>query len=312
MDAEARGELFHERAKEWAQTLAPAVVRAVRESEAVVLLAPMGMAPVAHLVAAETGVPWVIVNGSFYIGPDSPRRLEEDFSPTIVSTIRYFRATLDTASLVLHGTWSVFDYGHANLPENHHYVGPLMWEPPPPVPTYIDQPSDPWVLVTLSSLTQNDVPLAQAALDALADRPVRTLVTVGHGRSSADLSSIPGNAWIETYVPHTAVLQRGILCISHGGAGAVMKALWHGVPLVLAPWGGLDRPGVAARAERLGVARVIPSAKVASETLVQIIDEVVTGERYREAAERVSHELRRQDPIRTACSYVEVLKEKVG
>jgi len=46
------------------------------------------------------------------------------------------------------------------------------------------------------------------------------------------------------------------LVISHAGHGIVMKALYHGVPMILVPW-GRDQPGVAARAEALGVATVI-------------------------------------------------------
>ena len=71
-----------------------------------------------------------------------------------------------------------------------------------------------------------------------------------------EISDIPANAHLEQTVPHSAVLQRGQLLVSHAGHGSVMKALWHGRPTVLMPW-GREQPGVAARAQALGVAEVV-------------------------------------------------------
>ena len=42
---------------------------------------------------------------------------------------------------------------------------------------------------------------------------------------------------LEQTVSHSAVLERGVLMVSHAGHGSVMKALWHGRPMVLVPWG---------------------------------------------------------------------------
>ena len=37
-------------------------------------------------------------------------------------------------------------------------------------------------------------------------------------------------------MPHSAVLKRSGLLVSHAGHGIVAKALYFGVPMVLVPW----------------------------------------------------------------------------
>jgi UDP:flavonoid glycosyltransferase YjiC (YdhE family) len=75
------------------------------------------------------------------------------------------------------------------------------------------------------------------------------------------------------------VLQRSRLLLSHAGHGPVTKALWHGVPMVLVPW-GRDQPGVAARAEDLGVARAIARDELSESSLTEALKEVMADSRY--------------------------------
>ena len=92
---------------------------------------------------------------------------------------------------------------------------------------------------------------------------------------------------------------------SHAGHGSVMKALWHGVPMVLVPW-GRDQPGVAARAQRLEVALVIPRKELSATAVAAAVQEVTTNSAYREAARRHSARLRLSDPVAVACEALEV------
>jgi len=93
------------------------------------------------------------------------------------------------------------------------------------------------------------------SIAGLAGVPARILATVGpHVREA--LGPLTPNARVEQFVPHSAVLTRARLMVGHAGHGSVMRALWHGVPMVLVPW-GRDQGGVAARASHLGVAAVV-------------------------------------------------------
>jgi len=251
--------------------------------------------------------PWAVVNSTFYIGPHPPRPVEDDIGPRALPLVKRYAELLEAPDLVLHATDQVFDYSFDRLPSRHQYVGPLgIWEPARERPSYLDEPGDPWILVSISSQRQDDLALADAALQALADAPVRVLVTLGPEHDPSELSSRPANARVEKTVSHSAVLERAVLLVSHAGHGTVMKALWQGKPMVLIPW-GRDQPGVAARAEALGVAEVVPRAQASAETIGAAVKRSLTNQAMAATAARHSARLRATDPAATAAAHLESL-----
>src|SRR5207253_5783933 len=220
--------------------------------------------------------------------------------------LRYARL-IEAADMVLHATDPVFDFSFDRLPARHHYVGPLgLWEPRLDTPSYLEEPGDPWVLVSISSQLQDDLPLAEAALRALADKRVRAVLTVGPDHRAEEISIRPGNAHIEQTVPHSAVLKRGALLVSHAGHGSVMKALWEGRPMVLMPW-GRDQPGVAARAHALGVAEVVRRSGDPEAALEGAIERVLASSAMKRAAGEHSLRLQGTDPPALAATLLESL-----
>ena len=304
LEPSAQGELVRQRLTTWSGELAPAVQRLIRERKPDLLLTSLFGVSVAHMASSESKLPWCVINSTFYVGPNPPRNLEQDFAARAVPLFQYFVPILSQARLVLHATDQIFDYEYADLPAAHHYVGPLIWEAAAPIPTYLDEPGNPWVLATLSSQLQDDIPIAQTVLRALAHQPVRVFLTMGSGHRLPELSDVPDNARIEQYVPHSKVLQRSRLLISHAGHGSVMKALWYGVPMVLVPW-GRDQPGVAARAERLGIAKVVAREELTHERLVNIVKAVMENEDIQAAARDAAKRLQKQNPVVTACELLE-------
>ncbi len=304
LEPTAQGELVLQRTEAWSNELAAAVAPLVREQEPDVVVTSLFGVGVAREACRPAGLPWCAINSTFYVGPNPPRDLDSDFSPRAAPLFRYFLPVLTEATLVLHATDRVFDSYHDHLTPTNHYVGPLIWEAPAPVPAYVGQAGDPWVLVTLSSQQQDDIDLAQAALQALAAQPVRVLLTIGPGHELSEIGAIPGNARVEQYVPHSRVLERAALLLSHAGHGSVMTALWYGVPMVRIPW-GRDQPGVAARAEHLGAARIVARRGLSADGLAAAIQSALTDARLRDAARDASQRLRRQDPVAVACALLE-------
>jgi len=251
--------------------------------------------------------PWAVINSTFYVGPNPPRPIEEDVGPRAIPLIRRYAELLEAADLVLHATDPVFDYSFAGLPSRHHYVGPLgIWEPPHERLAYLDEPGDPWILVSISSQRQDDIRLAEAAVEALASQPFRVLVTLGPEHDPSELAGHPPNARIVKTVSHGAVLERAELLVGHAGHGTVMKALWQGKPMVLIPW-GRDQPGVAARAKALGVAEVVPRAESTAETIGAAVRRSIANEEMRRNAARHSARLRATDPPAKAAALLESL-----
>jgi MGT family glycosyltransferase len=289
---------------EWASDTARVVAGALIELQPDVLVTSLFGVEV--LDALSPDCPWAVINSTFYVGPGAPRPLEQDFGPRALPLIANYGTLLGAADLVLHATDQVFDLGFDALAPRHHYVGPLgVWEPASEVPDYLVAPGAPWVLVTISSQLQDDLPLAEAALASLADKPVRVLLTVGPDHEPNQVVA-PANARVERTVSHAAVLDHGTLLVSHAGHGSVMKALWHGRPMVLVPW-GRDQPGVAARAEALGVARIVARESCTAEALAGAIDLALGDETMRDAAASHRDRLRATDPPGAAASLLETL-----
>ena len=304
-DIHAAGPIIEQRMAEWAGEAAQPIGRAIaqRRPDAVVT----SLFGVEVVQRAEPRCPWAVINGTFYLGPNPPRPIEEDVGVRAVPLLSRYARLVTAADMVLHATDPVFDYCFDGLPPSHHYVGPLgIWEPTMDPPTYLDQPGDPWVLVSISSQIQDDVPLAQAALRALGDKPVRVVATLGPDHRAEEITDIPPNAHVEQVISHAAVLERGKLLVSHAGHGSVMKALWYGRPMVLMPW-GRDQPGVAARAKALGVAEVAQRGEKAEAELADAVDRVLADPDMQNTARVHADRLRKTDPPRLAASLLESL-----
>ena len=304
-DLAAAGSLVSEAMTEWARDIARPTADAVRRYRPDAMLT--SLFGVEALYVLSPSVPWAVVNSTFAIGGEPEPALEKDFGPRAIPLIARYRSLLDSASLVLHATDPVFDLGGVRLPSHHRYVGPLgIWEPDVKPLRWLDEPGDPWILLTISSQLQDDLGLADAALPALANFPVRVLLTLGPGHVREELASIPPNARLESVVSHAQVLGRAELLISHAGHGSVMKALWFGRPMVLVPW-GRDQPGVAARAEALGVAVVVPPDSVSAQTLSTVVESALADDQMRTRAEEHGVRLRATDPVATAVDALEAL-----
>jgi hypothetical protein len=93
---------------------------------------------------------------------------------------------------------------------------------------------------------------ARGLLGRLRDRLVRPLVLgVVKKAFLPPLNRVRaevGAARLQRFVPHGPLLERAVCAMTHGGMGATQKALVHGVPVCVVPF-GRDRLEVARRVE---------------------------------------------------------------
>jgi UDP:flavonoid glycosyltransferase YjiC (YdhE family) len=304
----APGAFGHLPLRMWAEACLPAVCALASDFRPQVVVSQLFTAELARLTKAACGVRWCCINPAYYFGPDSLRPFEADFAAPWEPKKDQGRA-IGEADLVLHATDALFDPPPPSFPRHHHHVGPLMWEPTSEAPTYLDAPGALWALVTVSSESQpEEMALARTALRTLAEFPVRVVLTLSARHPRDELGSVPANARVEQFVPHSAVLTRSDLLVSHAGHGVVAKALYYGVPMVLVPW-GRDQPGVAARAAALGVAEVIARHDLTALRLSAAIQRVFGTPRYRENAARIARHLQAQDAVAIARARIEALLE---
>jgi MGT family glycosyltransferase len=159
------------------------------------------------------------------------------------------------ADVVLAYTAEPFEYPRSDWPAKVRLVGPGLWEPAAEPPAWLASLERPVVLVTCSTLFQNDRRLAEVACEAFAGEPFDVVITT----ADVDASTLtpPPNVRIERFVPHSPVLERAACVVCHAGMGITQKALAHGVPVVAVPF-GRDQPEVARRVEVCGAGVRLP------------------------------------------------------
>jgi MGT family glycosyltransferase len=114
----------------------------------------------------------------------------------------------------------------------------------------------PLVVVGLSSTYMRQEGLLERILAGLATLPVHVLATTGPELDPAEVRA-PAGIELRRYVPHSGVLPRADLVITHAGTGTLMAAAAHGVPSICIPL-GRDQPTNATRAADLGIAVALP------------------------------------------------------
>jgi MGT family glycosyltransferase len=186
------------------------------------------------------------------------------------------------APLVLSTTATPFEYPRSDLPENVLMIGACDWDPPADPPEWLSQLERPVVLVTTSTLYQGDEELVTTAFAALADEPVEVVATLPS--SDPRQFELPANGRVESYLPHGLVLERAACAITHGGMGGTQKALAHGVPVCVVPF-GRDQSEVARRVEVSGAGTRLPAKRLTVDRLRVKVREAMA---MAEGAQRVA------------------------
>lgn len=114
----------------------------------------------------------------------------------------------------------------------------------------------------------------RTALDAVADLPVRALLTTGRSIEAGSLGAIPANVHVEQWVPQREVLPRAAAVVCHGGSGTLLGALAAGLPLVVIGLGA-DQPhnGELVATAGAGLALTKPDASALRAAIQRALNE---------------------------------------
>lgn len=187
------------------------------------------------------------------------------------------------------------------LPTNHRYIGPDMWSPDVPLPSWWgDLPPDkPVVYLTLGYSGEDSV--LPSLFEVLSDLPVTVIFSSAGNPVNLPL---PPNLFAADYLPGHDACSRADLTICNGGKGTVYQSLNAGTP-VLGVTSNIDQyftmwpvaeqdAGIALRARRLRRSEV-----------VQSIDHLLHDVRFRESAVRMKEAISRYDVKRNFCSFMD-------
>lgn len=220
-----------------------------------------------------------------FAAPKAVNKLRRDLG---LPTVKHVPDLYMTAPLILSYTAQPLEYPRPLLPSSVHFVGPSSWDPASDTdePEWLASLNRPVVLVTVSTVFQDDAKLIQAALDALADEPYDVVVTT----ASIDPArfNAPANAHLHRFVPHSLVLRKAAAVVCHGGMGITQKSLLAGVPVCIVPF-GRDQLEVARRVELAGAGTRVPSGRLNPRRLREAVRQAV-GKKPQ--AVRVAEQLR--------------------
>lgn len=201
--------------------------------------------------------------------------------------IRSALEQLTRADRTLVLTSPAFDFTSPHVPSNVHWVGAQLDDP-----SWAETWRSPWpesdrrplVLVGLSSTFQDQVPLLQRCVDALATLPVRGLVTLGPTVGQHEVRAAE-NVSVVASAPHAEILRAASLLVTHCGHGTTLKGLAAGVPLVCLPM-GRDQSDNAARVVHRG-AGVCLKPTASADAIRRAVGTVLGNDAYRDAARKL-------------------------
>ena len=179
------------------------------------------------------------------------------------------------------------------MPDTHRYrVAPA---PVQPLPDWWDGSDAPLVYVSFGSAAAGNgffPAVYRGAVDALADEPIRVLLTLGTEVDPVDLGPVPDNVHVERWVPQGAVMPHAAAMVGHGGSGSTLMAMAAGMPLAVVPLFA-DQPINAARVAALGAGLSLDGV----DALATAVRSLLAVPSYRAEATAVAAEIASHPPI---------------
>lgn len=207
-------------------------------------------------------------------------------------------AQLDAASAILLATARAFDFAPDTLPPNVMYVGPQLdgpiWARREGATADVADRTQ-LILVAFSTTYQAQTGALQRVIDALCGLPVHAIVTLGDTIAAEELNA-PANVCLLRSGAHDEIMQRSALVVTHGGHGTVLRALLHGLPLLIMPH-GRDQADNAVRVSHRGAGLTLPAdANVTAirSSIAALLGETRFGEAAKALGQRISAE---NDPL---------------
>jgi MGT family glycosyltransferase len=148
--------------------------------------------------------------------------------------------------------------------------------------------------------------LYRAAIAAVADLPVRALVTLGEAGDPDVLEPLPANVHVERYWPQHGVLPHASAMVGHGGFGTTMAGLARAMPMVVVPLFALDQHYNARAVARAGAGIALGEGAAAIGELSPALERVLADATYVVGARSVAADIAR---LPVAARSVALLEE---
>jgi UDP:flavonoid glycosyltransferase YjiC (YdhE family) len=261
-------------------------------------LGPLIYRPVFHMarrVARDWGRPWPQFRAELGLPPADDPLFEGQHSPDLVLALfsRHFATPQpDWPPQTVVTGFPFYDRdGEAGLsPELARF---LDAGPPPIV----------FTLGTSAVLTAGR--FYEESAEAARRLGRRAVLLVGKGTDNRP-AGLSGEIAAFDYAPYSELLPRAAAIVHQGGVGTTAQALRSGRPMLVVPFAH-DQPDNADRAARLGVARVIPSARYTAGRAARELSRILDDPSVEAKAAEVGTKVQAEDGVGTACDALESL-----
>jgi UDP:flavonoid glycosyltransferase YjiC (YdhE family) len=207
--------------------------------------------------------------------------------------------------LALIGTFPQLEYPRGDEADAAtHVVGPLQWEPPNGDVVLPDgDPSWPLVLIAPSTAQDAEGAMVAAALEGLADLPVRVLASTNR---RAPVGRVPANARVVDWVSYSQTMPHCDVVVCHAGHGTLARALASGCTIVACPAAG-DMNECAARLDWAGVGVRLPRRLISARGIRVAVQRALGDPSLRTRARALAAWNAERDPADRAAELVEGL-----
>jgi UDP:flavonoid glycosyltransferase YjiC (YdhE family) len=205
--------------------------------------------------------------------------------------------------LALIATFPQLEYPRERWEPWMKVTGPLLWEQP-----YGDvQPppgDEPLVLIAPSTSQDPEQRMLAAALEALADEPVRVLASTNRRDTERGPLPVPRNAKLVDWLSYSRTMPLCSAVVCHAGHGTVARALSCGVPLVACPAAG-DMAENTARVAWAGVGVGLPRRLTTPRGIRLAVRRLLDDPGYRQRAAEIASWSKTHDGPATAAHELE-------
>lgn len=178
------------------------------------------------------------------------------------------------------------------LPVGHHYLGPILWSPPLPLPAWWESLpcTRPIIYVTLGSSGQGR--LLPLILHALADLPISVIAATAGAKLDRQP---PANAYVSEYLPGTDAAARSQLVICNGGSLTSQQALAAGVP-VLGIASNMDQFFNMAAIMAAGAGQTLRADRLTADSIRAAVQRLINTSHIQDAAKAIGQDIAARSP----------------
>lgn len=178
-----------------------------------------------------------------------------------------------------------------DLPENHQFIGPILWSPQIPLPSFfetLDQ-TQPLAYVTLGSSGKVDrLPMI---LRGLRRAGIVSIVSTA-GRTSGIEELTP---YAADYLPGSTVAKKCAFVVSNGGSSTGYQALAEGIPVLGVPF-NLDQYLAMTAIETAGAGILLRCGTLTEDGVAQAANKLSKDLSYRSAAQQIARTIESLSP----------------